>query len=200
MEKQAVQEKKTPKIVKAFRIFDLMRELATILIYMGVLGFKIARGSGYFAVNVGLLALTGLYAVVFALWRMTNSEKKWGSRIKGGYKWAKLLFAVLGLGLTVYSIVTAVGEPSFFEVLAAALTGFTVFAKLVSMVLGLLVRRKIEKMKEERKKAAEARAEAKAAKLAEREQQKVAPKGETDEEDGREGRRSLADRLPFRKK
>lgn len=198
-EKQTVQEKKTPKIVKVFRIFDLMRELVTILIYMGVLGFKIARGSGYFAVNVGLLALTGLYAVAFALWRLTNSEKKWGSRIKGAYKWAKVLFSLLGLGLTVYSIVTAVTAPSFFEILAAALTGFTVFAKIVSMILGLLVRRKIEKMKEERRKAAEARAEAKAAKLAEREKAKEIAAAEKQGKES-DGKKSLTDRLPFRKK
>ncbi len=94
---------------------DSFRKIITLLLYAAYLIYRIVVGGGYLALNIVLLVLTTAYACFFAFYLSTDKKafsQKTVKVITDVYRWTKLVFAGIGVGLSVSGFLAVSGEMS----------------------------------------------------------------------------------------
>ena len=106
------------KITGQLKTLNSIRKFFTLLLYSAYLIYRLISGTGYFVLNVVLLTLTSLYAAFYIYYVSTDKKtinKKTAYVIKRVYRWSKLLFTGIGIGLNFSSFLTAAKQGMTME-------------------------------------------------------------------------------------
>ncbi|MGN0822319.1 MAG: hypothetical protein ACI4NG_00945, partial [Candidatus Gallimonas sp.] len=140
-----------------FRRIDFFRQMISVGVYGAFLAMRIARGDGYLWINAGLSVVNAAYAIATAIRYFAGAGKAWKRRINQIYRWMKIVFSLFAVSITVYSVVTAVNAPTAFEITFAILSVVTIFLKILTAIVSVLVRRKVERVKAKRREKRQAK-------------------------------------------
>ena len=120
------------KITGQLKTLNTVRKFLTLLLYSAYLIYRIVSGSGYLALNIVLLTLTSLYAAFFIYCISVDKktlDKKTVYIVKRIYRWSKLLFTGIGIGLNFSSFLIAAKQGLTIEnlIFCVVMPAFFVF-------------------------------------------------------------------------
>ena len=142
--------------IKILRRIDYCRELFTVGVFSAFLLTKIYRGTGLFVINGLLLVLTLIYALAISVRYFVGFRRNWGAYAKAAYRGINIGYSLVAVGITVYSIITAVTVPSATEIILAALSVLVLLVKVTVMIAAAAVQSKFSKKKSSANGQAEA--------------------------------------------
>ncbi len=92
-------------------IFNIVTQLVSIL----VLAYITIAKSGFFPLNVTLLAISTAYFIFYCATVRESKKKDLRRRVKVFFKWSKRAIKLVNLGVMIYALVTA-KEPSALDI------------------------------------------------------------------------------------
>lgn len=138
-------------IALKIKLLDAVRVVATYMIYTAYLVYRLATGSGYFILNICLLALTFSYGVFAITCKIVGNKivgKKTEKIISTIYTVLKRIFAFVGLGITVYSILITVEHYTAMNLVSSILSGICTCMQVIFDVIVALVASCLETVKD----------------------------------------------------
>jgi len=92
------------KTVNDFKKIDLIRNIATQLIYIAYLIYAICIQSGYLIANIVLLTLAIAYFIFFLYMKTRGVKRNVKRTVKNVYKWSKQFVKLFNLGVMIYGL------------------------------------------------------------------------------------------------
>lgn len=147
MDGQEQTQRDRAEAAKIFRRLDYCRELFTVGVFGAFLLTKIFNETGILVLNGTLLVLTVIYTVAITVRYFVRRRKVWGPHVKAAYKGLNIGFSLVAVAITVYSIITAVSQPSALEVILAALNTIVLIVKILVTAIVATVQAKFGEKK-----------------------------------------------------
>lgn len=127
------------KITGQLKTLNTVRKFVTLILYSAYLVYRIVSGGGYLALNIALLAITCLYGAFFIYCLSVDKKtlnKKTVYVIKRAYRWSKLVFTGIGVGLNFSSFLAAAKEGMTIQnlVFCVIMPAFFVFQVICDII------------------------------------------------------------------
>ncbi len=109
------------KTVNDFKKIDLIRNVATQLIYIAYLVYAICIQSGVLVANIILLTLACAYFIFFLYMKTRDVKRTVKRTVKNVYKWSKQLVKLFNLGVMIYGLSITANHFTALSLILAAL-------------------------------------------------------------------------------
>ena len=125
---------------KILNDFKKIRNTITVCVHVlsiVYLVYAIIMQTGFWAVNIALLALTSIYFIFFVIMELRAATKKLKRRIKRFYTWCKRLIKLPVLGIAIYGLALAKTE---FDPLSFLMTLLMIIGWILDILLYFIIR------------------------------------------------------------
>ncbi|MBQ7770911.1 MAG: hypothetical protein IJ373_06980 [Clostridia bacterium] len=125
---------------KILNDFKKIRNSITVGVHVlsiAYLIYAIAMQTGFWAVNIALLALTSIYFIFFVIMELRAATKKLKRRIKRFYTWCKRLIKLPVLGIAVYGLALS---KTAFDPMSFLMTLLMIVGWILDILLYFIIR------------------------------------------------------------